>query len=375
MARPTKLQPPISAGRKYRACDATSAHWYSLEQIERYAGALIARDQERGRAGREKTTVQGFHCPVPGHERDQQAEAGSARTRSGAYVAVPVLRLRNQGQSPAHGKIAGSVAAHTRPVRPELLGVIGEEHLRRLIEDAGGEPASFKYFAKPGVANGVPVHGRDRTLSIQAMGRWRNCKGPGADHRCQFQRHAGESVRHIKGHGRDGETSWPSYAPGNTHRSSFASTTPPRTSNIWIAARAASAWSKDHGCRRRHKKRANRKSRNFTKQRKAEEKQSSNLAMAQVTDGRSPRQVSDRGRQRGLASMLHEGFGQRPICRPQRDKIYYVARPLFENLTDKSLLYGYFSQTLLPDYIKGNGETGMLSMTIVDISRSRTASG
>jgi hypothetical protein len=32
-------------------------------------------------------------------------------------------------------------------VRPELLGVIGEEHLRRLNTELGGEPKSFKYFA------------------------------------------------------------------------------------------------------------------------------------------------------------------------------------------------------------------------------------
>ena len=46
---------------KYRACDATSAHWYSLEQIERYAGALIDRDQQfrkkNPKTTREKITV------------------------------------------------------------------------------------------------------------------------------------------------------------------------------------------------------------------------------------------------------------------------------------------------------------------------------
>ena len=31
---------------KYRACDASSAHWYPLEQFERYAGALIDRDRK-----------------------------------------------------------------------------------------------------------------------------------------------------------------------------------------------------------------------------------------------------------------------------------------------------------------------------------------
>jgi hypothetical protein len=46
---------------------------------------------------------------------------------------------------------------HTRPVRPELLGVIGDEHLRRLCTNSGGEPASVKYFVSPGYDDdGVP---------------------------------------------------------------------------------------------------------------------------------------------------------------------------------------------------------------------------
>jgi hypothetical protein len=45
---------------KYRACDATSAHWYNLEQIERYAGALIDRDQQSHLETREKITVRDF---------------------------------------------------------------------------------------------------------------------------------------------------------------------------------------------------------------------------------------------------------------------------------------------------------------------------
>ena len=48
------------AWTKYRACDATSAHWYTREQIERYAGALIARDQEQRRTTRQKYTVREF---------------------------------------------------------------------------------------------------------------------------------------------------------------------------------------------------------------------------------------------------------------------------------------------------------------------------
>jgi hypothetical protein len=42
-------------------------------------------------------------------------------------------------------KLLGLVQKHTRPVRPELLGVIGEEHFRRLTVAGGGEEQSFKY--------------------------------------------------------------------------------------------------------------------------------------------------------------------------------------------------------------------------------------
>jgi hypothetical protein len=49
------------AWTKYRACDATSAYWYSLEQFERYAAALIDRDQQkRPGTSREKITVREF---------------------------------------------------------------------------------------------------------------------------------------------------------------------------------------------------------------------------------------------------------------------------------------------------------------------------
>jgi len=54
-------------------------------------------------------------------------------------------------------KLLRLVQKQTRPVRPELLGVIGEEHLRRLSLDLGGEKKSFKYFVSAGHdAKGLP---------------------------------------------------------------------------------------------------------------------------------------------------------------------------------------------------------------------------
>jgi hypothetical protein len=36
-------------------------------------------------------------------------------------------------------------------------------------------------------------------------------------------------------------------------------------------------------------------------------------------------------------------------------QIYYIARPLIEQRTDKPLSYGYFSQTLLPNFVNKHG--------------------
>ena len=126
---------------KYRACDATSAHWYALEQFERYAGAMIDREQ--------KVTVREFAAQFRGMsatERQKQVvhEVGASHLSLlrffGSETAVNHQRME---------KLLLLLQQHTRPVRPELLGVIGEEHFRKLCVTAGGEPESFKYFVSP----------------------------------------------------------------------------------------------------------------------------------------------------------------------------------------------------------------------------------
>jgi hypothetical protein len=69
---------------------------------------------------------------------------------------------------------------HTRPVRAELLGIIGEEHLRRLCIDTGGEQQSFKYSIFPSYhADGVPYVVEIATCPYKKWvagkdeGRWR----------------------------------------------------------------------------------------------------------------------------------------------------------------------------------------------------------
>jgi hypothetical protein len=139
---------------KYRACDATSAHWYTLEQFERYAAALIGRDREfrkrHPQIGREKITVRDFIAQFRGMsatERQKQI----LRELSAAHMSLSrffgsEMEVNHQRMK----KLLSLVQKHTRKVRPELLGVVGEEHLRRLSTAAGGEKQSFKYFLSLG---------------------------------------------------------------------------------------------------------------------------------------------------------------------------------------------------------------------------------
>ncbi len=142
---------------KYAPCDASSAHWYSLEQFQRYAGALIARDQEQRRGGRRKNTVRAFIAQfrgMSGSEKQKSVlrELGAAHMSLHQFFGSET-HVNHQRME----KLLRLLQQHTRPVRPELLGVIGEDHLRRLCTSVGGEPESFKYFRSLGHDDdGVP---------------------------------------------------------------------------------------------------------------------------------------------------------------------------------------------------------------------------
>jgi hypothetical protein len=94
---------------------------------------------------------------------------------------------------------------------------------------------------------------------------------------------------------------------------------------------------------------------NFTKQRKAEEKHVSagRWRMSRMTEVRGKYLTE------AAAEVMEECYlkasdnNRLPATARQ---IFYVARPLIEEQTDKPLSYAYFSQTLLPNYISENSE-------------------
>jgi hypothetical protein len=88
----------------------------------------------------------------------------------------------------------------------------------------------------------------------------------------------------------------------------------------------------------------------FTKQRKAEEKYSytARYRMARVTEVRGKFLTEAANEVMEECYNKASDSGRLPATARQ---IFYVARPLVEEQTEKPLVYSYFSQTLLPDYI------------------------
>jgi hypothetical protein len=104
---------------------------------------------------------------------------------------------------------------------------------------------------------------------------------------------------------------------------------------------------------------------NFTKQRKAEEKHSS------AGRWRISRMIEVRGIY--LAEAANEVMAECYLKASDNNQlpatarqIYYVARPLIEQRTDKPLSYQYFSQTLLPNYVNEHPECAQWDVVFDD---------
>ena len=93
---------------------------------------------------------------------------------------------------------------------------------------------------------------------------------------------------------------------------------------------------------------------NFTKQRKAEEKHTSagRWRRSRMTEVRGMYLIEAANEIMEECYNKASDNGRLPATARQ---IFYVARPLIEERTDKPLTYSYFSQTLLPDYINAHG--------------------
>jgi DNA topoisomerase VI subunit B len=125
---------------KWRPSDATSPHWYGVEQFERLIGAFIAHDAD----GSTDRTVRQFVSAFAGLSRpDKQAkvlkETGLAR------VNLSALRDGDSLNHELTRKLLAVMKNHSKVIKPAALGVLGKTHLSERFSALGCDMETFNY--------------------------------------------------------------------------------------------------------------------------------------------------------------------------------------------------------------------------------------
>jgi DNA topoisomerase VI subunit B len=146
-------EPTNPAWEKWKPFDPTPAHWYTPDRFQRLIAASVQRDLDHDRRVR---SVRDFIADFRGLSGTAKRSAILVETN----LAARHLDIFFAGDQVDHNGIARLLAAmqeHSRPVRPEALGLIGEEHFRDnvfAVDEA--DDTRFKYCRVLGEDQGIP---------------------------------------------------------------------------------------------------------------------------------------------------------------------------------------------------------------------------
>jgi DNA topoisomerase VI subunit B len=138
--------------RKWKPSDPTSPHWYTAERLRALIAAYltIGRQQGKGRTVREFVSE---FAGLTGTLKQKAVTEAAGLTRS--YLDEFVM-----DQDVSLDKVAAllvAMQAHSRPIKPATLGVLGEAHLaRHLVERCYAEASTVRYKKAEGEADGLP---------------------------------------------------------------------------------------------------------------------------------------------------------------------------------------------------------------------------
>jgi len=130
-------RPSVRAWEKWIPSYPTSAHWYDQQRLERLIAAYVNHDRGRAR------TVREFISEFRG--LSATAKQAAVLDKFG-LARAPLASLCTDGFDKS--KIAvllEAMQAASKPVNPKQLGVIGKDHLARLMAQHGAEMDSFDY--------------------------------------------------------------------------------------------------------------------------------------------------------------------------------------------------------------------------------------
>jgi hypothetical protein len=128
---------------KWKPSQPTSSHWYEPAHLERLIGAYITHDRENGTDRLVSDFIAEFDGLSGSGKRTKVLDqAGLKRAKLSELVVEDRLDSKRIGQ------LLAVMRTHSRPVKSERLGVLGEEHLRTRLLGMGIDPKSFRYSRK-----------------------------------------------------------------------------------------------------------------------------------------------------------------------------------------------------------------------------------
>jgi DNA topoisomerase VI subunit B len=142
------FEPTDPGWPKWRPSEPTSPHWYQPEHLERLIAAHVSHQAHAGMSVREFITqFRGLSGSAKG--KAVLAQTGMARTMM-ADLANGDL------DSAAIARLLDAMREHSRPVKPDHLGVIGRDHMAARFAEAGAEMESFAYNKIVGETDSLP---------------------------------------------------------------------------------------------------------------------------------------------------------------------------------------------------------------------------
>jgi hypothetical protein len=130
----TTIEATAPSWEKWRPTEPTSAHWYEPQHLERLIGAYLAHDQDCGR----ERTCREFVCEFRGFR-------GSAKQKAVLDATGLTREPLSSLDMTLVSKLLSAMWANSKPVKPEKLGIIGEDHFRKRFEAVDCAMKSFQY--------------------------------------------------------------------------------------------------------------------------------------------------------------------------------------------------------------------------------------
>ncbi len=138
--------------RKWLPSDPTSAHWYNVERFKDLIASYVAAESDGGTA----RTVREFVSEFRGLSSTVKQKKVTGRLDLSRACLRNLVDGRLNGQ--VLSKLLHEMQAASKPVKPEALGVLGQDHFRQHLSspDAGGDK-TLRYNRTKGIdPRGLP---------------------------------------------------------------------------------------------------------------------------------------------------------------------------------------------------------------------------